>query len=405
MHKVLIFGDDTGPCLAIARSLGRRGAEVHLTTHAGGSASSRSSFVAGIHSLPLYARSGSEWLAGVRALCTRNGFGLLVPTSDSSLEQLLRHRADFGDVKVALPNAQAATCFTNKLLTRQLAQASNVPVAEGSPITRVANEWRLDRDLALPVVLKRKHSYECGDPEQKVEPCLARSQPELERALATGRFDLAESFLPGFCRGVSVLARDGRVLAAHQHRRLQQKHATGPSSVRISEACDPQLLEWTRRLVRATHLTGVAMFEFRHDPASGQNVLLEVNPRFWGSLPLAAAAGADFPALLAGMIMEHHDPPLAIGSRPGVIKLNPHFELDALSDSIEQAGGWRDYLTCAKRAARLGFHLVWGRAIDSWASDDPLPFRFERQQLLSRVREALLRRFATQPKTLLEAAE
>ena len=40
------------------------------------------------------------------------------------------------------------------------------------------------------------------------------------------------------------------------------------------------------------------MFEFKEDPATQQWILLEVNARFWGSLPLAIAAGVDFPKQL-----------------------------------------------------------------------------------------------------------
>ena len=43
------------------------------------------------------------------------------------------------------------------------------------------------------------------------------------------------------------------------------------------------------------------MVEFRKK-GSEPPVLIEVNGRFWHSLPLACYAGADFPALLAGMI-------------------------------------------------------------------------------------------------------
>ena len=390
--KVLVFGDDTGPCLAVARSLGRRGAEVHFTTQSGGGAASHSRYVNATHVLPLYVGDGSEWLRTLRQLCSEHGFALLVPTSDSSLEQLLRHRSDLRDIELALPNEAAAACFTDKLLTRQLAEDHAVPIAEGSTIELAGGIPRLARELELPVVLKRRKSYECGDPDQKSEVRLVDTGIDLQRALATGRFDFAESFVPDFCRGLSVLARDGKVLVAHQHRRLNQQHSTGPGSLRISEACDPQLLEWTRKLAAATRLTGVAMFEFRHDPRSGQTVLLEVNPRFWGSLPLAVAAGADFPALLSLMILDHCDPSPAIGSRPGVVKLNVESEWYSLSAAVDQANGWLDRVRCFAQAARLAFHLFWGRRIDSWAADDPVPFLIERRQLLRDLTNAFRKR-------------
>jgi len=41
--------------------------------------------------------------------------------------------------------------------------------------------------------------------------------------------------------------------------------------------------------------TGVAMVEFKQDARTSRYYLMEVNPRFWGSLQLAIDAGADFP--------------------------------------------------------------------------------------------------------------
>jgi len=39
------------------------------------------------------------------------------------------------------------------------------------------------------------------------------------------------------------------------------------------------------------------MIEFKTNPADGIPRLMEINGRFWGSLPLAIAAGVDFPYL------------------------------------------------------------------------------------------------------------
>lgn len=40
------------------------------------------------------------------------------------------------------------------------------------------------------------------------------------------------------------------------------------------------------------------MVEFKVNPVTGRVALMEVNGRFWGSLPLAIHAGADFPSAL-----------------------------------------------------------------------------------------------------------
>ena len=46
---------------------------------------------------------------------------------------------------------------------------------------------------------------------------------------------------------------------------------------------------------------GVAMVEFRYDTGDNDYKLVEINPKFWGSLDLALSAGVDFPYYLCQM--------------------------------------------------------------------------------------------------------
>src|SRR6185503_6339152 len=96
---------------------------------------------------------------------------------------------------------------------------------------------------------------------------------------------------------------DGQVLSAFQHARIHETTEWG-SSYRRSVAISPELLEASQRLMQAIRYTGVAMAEFIVNPKSGQWVFLEINGRFWGSLPLAVAAGADFPYYLYRLLVE-----------------------------------------------------------------------------------------------------
>ena len=63
----------------------------------------------------------------------------------------------------------------------------------------------------------------------------------------------------------------------------------------MSAALSPDLVAACGRLCAHTDFTGLAMFEFRRDPATEATVLLEVNARPWGSMPLPVALGVDFP--------------------------------------------------------------------------------------------------------------
>jgi len=56
--------------------------------------------------------------------------------------------------------------------------------------------------------------------------------------------------------------------------------------------------------MKALNYTGVAMVEFKVNYKTGDWVLIEINGRFWGSLPLAVAAGANFPFYLYQMLVK-----------------------------------------------------------------------------------------------------
>jgi protein-tyrosine-phosphatase len=66
----------------------------------------------------------------------------------------------------------------------------------------------------------------------------------------------------------------------------------------------PELLAASERLIAALQWNGVAMVEFKLDPLSRKFCLMEINGRFWGSLPLAVAAGADFPSMLLDLELD-----------------------------------------------------------------------------------------------------
>ena len=73
---------------------------------------------------------------------------------------------------------------------------------------------------------------------------------------------------------------------------------------------NPEVMELGLRLLSAMGWQGVAAVEFLVDQRDGIPKLMEVNPRFWGTLSLSILAGVDFPMLLHRMAMEGDIDPL-----------------------------------------------------------------------------------------------
>ncbi|HEU0100498.1 MAG TPA: ATP-grasp domain-containing protein [Allosphingosinicella sp.] len=391
-ERVLLLGDDLRAFLAIARSLGRRGVEVHAAPSDFSSPALKSRYIAAAHRLPPYPLDPEKWESALAGLIAARGFRKVVPTSDSGLF-MLRHHADaLGREHIGIANEAALAIFSDKANTRALAQRHGVKVASGRLLGKAESAKDLANALGLPLVLKPRASYALGDVKTKRSALVVRDPAELDRQLRSGAWDgcVAESFFPGVGIGLSVLAREGRILLAYQHRRLHESSETGASTSRVSEPADPGLLAAAEPLAAAARLDGVAMFEFRLERRSGRHVLLEVNPRFWGSLPLAVAAGADFPALwwdLAVMGREGKG-----GYRSGTRKADLTGEFDRVVDRFEESSGLDRLRAAAAGLATVARLMIARTTADSWAADDPEPWREERRMLALRLRQALLKR-------------
>jgi len=105
----------------------------------------------------------------------------------------------------------------------------------------------------------------------------------------------------GAGRGVSLLMdREGRTVAAFAHERLEQYPNSGGPSTDRHGIDAPELIALSRKLLEGLEWRGIAMVEWKLDPNDvNRPKLMEINPRFWGSLELAVRSGVDFPTLYA----------------------------------------------------------------------------------------------------------
>lgn len=90
---------------------------------------------------------------------------------------------------------------------------------------------------------------------------------------------------------------------------------SGPASL-CRSIWDDRLVEYGLRLLTALDWVGVAMVEFKRNSFGGYR-LMEVNPRFWGALPLVIAAGVDYPTLLYRVALGERVKPLVSYARGG----------------------------------------------------------------------------------------
>jgi protein-tyrosine-phosphatase len=136
------------------------------------------------------------------------------------------------------------------------------------------------------------------------------------------------------------------------------------------------------------------MFEYKVDDASGSKALLEVNSRFWGSLPLAMAAGVDFPYLWFSQAMGAAPAPRVPYRVPCYARnlLNDLYATLGHIESRQREGA----LVMAGEALRwvgsFGRLLIGIESLDTLPRDDPRPGWLELRAIGAKVGERIARR-------------
>lgn len=374
-RRVLVLGDDTRSFLATVRSLGRAGIEVHAAPFNFCAPALASRYIAKIHRLPYYLGDGRNWVEAVEALLARETFDLLIPCDERTLLPIDRHRERLSALScLAIPDARGMEVFYDKITTRELAQTLGIPVAAGRRLQPGDNAKDLIAEVGLPLAIKPSSSYTIENLYARNKVEIVSDQAVLAQALrepaSTPRF--CEAYFPGHGIGVSILATQGQILQAFEHHRVHELQ--GSSYYRVSRELTAALADAAAAMMREVTYTGIAMFEFRMDRASGRWVLLEVNARPWGSLPLPVAVGADFPYRLYQLLVEGVEtPPLPY--RTGIYGRNLIPDGRYVASRIRQLRAEPSalaafLLTSAKEYARV---LAKREVYDVLVADDPKP--------------------------------
>lgn len=306
---ILVLDGDMLPALAVARSLDRAGYRVTAASASASPITAHSRAIARHlrYPDPLLDRDGFlDWLDDH---LQRNSHDLVIPVTERSLLPLSEQSRRFATQRIAMADPASLAVALDKSRTFALASTLDIPVPLGIEVQSLEQLDSLAEQLRFPVVVKPTHSVATdGSGYSRHAVSYAMDTDNLYRQCRANLQHspvILQEYFDGIGMGVELIADRGELAYAFQHQRLHEVPLSGGgSSFRKSVGLDPQLLDAAARLMRAAQWHGVAMVEFKWQPSSGDFRLMEINGRLWGSLPLAVAAGADFPAMLAELFLE-----------------------------------------------------------------------------------------------------
>ncbi len=319
-HRVLITDGEQRSVVAAVRGLAAAGYAVTATASSHPAAAQWSRDCARRLDAPAANADGGDALAEVlRAELERDRYAAVIPGSDAALRALSRHRDVLEPLaRLGLPPAEAIERALDKLVLLEQAARHGLDAPASRVCPAPAELAACAEEVGYPLMLKPARSVNVDGAWRTQLSVIVRAPGEL--AAAREQLD-APYTLQRFHEGAAVVSvagviDDGVLLgtAVARYARTWPPQA-GSASASITIAPPAGLVERCRALLAEIGWRGIFELEFL-ELEDGRHAAIDLNPRVYGSMSLAIAAGANLPAIWVATLRGNAPKPVV--ARPGV---------------------------------------------------------------------------------------
>lgn len=309
-NKVFVTDAQMRSSLAVIRSLGKKGLAV--------TGAEETRFATGLFSkyclnhvvYPSPKKNENAFIDYIINFFKNNQYEVIFPVADFCLRPIIDSEQILSKyVKIGLPPKEVFETGYDKGKTFDIASKIGIPRPGTHCVYSIEDLFNLENagSFHYPIILKprissgRRGVIICENFEETVSA--------FDQLTQIFGLILVQEFIPnGGEFGIYVLMNnDSEPRAYTAQRRIRSyPYYGGPSTLRetFRDQYSDRAKEIAFSLLKAMKWSGVAMVEFRIDPRDNTPKLMEVNPRFWGSLQLSILSGVDFPWLYYTMLTE-----------------------------------------------------------------------------------------------------
>lgn len=287
------FGDHIG--LAVVRSLGKNKIPITVVSK-------------DKNALPFYSKYCSNKIIteyNDDFLSTLTEDDIIIPNGEDEMLFFARN-APLYDYELAYPDISILEKIVDKSQLMQFAMSNNIPAPKTICVNSHEDIYEIQNILKFPVIIKPTN-------ENSGKGIVRVDSPEMieeiyERTQSLYGPPIIQEYIP-HKRRYTVAALNSkdnsvlRICIIHDKRIYPLN--TGPACF-VETVENMEIMDLTCDIVKSLNLWGISELDFVIDERDEKPKLLEINPRFWGSVQCAISAGVDFPVLLYKMVTENN---------------------------------------------------------------------------------------------------
>lgn len=311
--KVLITDAGFKHSLAATRSLGKKGVEVIAASERKFCMSFFSKYCKKHY---VYSNPADElsFVKDILEIIEKEKCDVFLPIGYTPCKLASKYKKDLEKhVKIAIADYKYMQIASDKNRTNEFAEKNGIPIPKTIYPKSIEDIMEISTILQYPVVIKAPEesgSVKYANSENELKRLYGKICDEYKKQIEEGKFPQVQEYISGEGYGFFALFNNGEPRAVFAHKRLHEYPKTGGPSTMAKSVYNPRLNELGIKLLRALNWHGVAMVEFKKDKIDGEFKLIEINPKFWGSLDLSIVSGVDFPYLTCKMCIDRDIEPI-----------------------------------------------------------------------------------------------
>lgn len=301
---VFVTNGESNIALAAIRSLGRGGVSVHSGSISTKAMAFHSKYCQKAVHYPSPRWEPSAFMDRMEDLVKNTEYEIVFPGDWDALPVLSENRKRLEPhTIVPLPSDRIVKQANSKDATVKVAKKHGIPSPKTYSILDENTLEDVKDKLTYPIVVKPYFGSGSGGLRY------VNNEEELKQAYEAVSAErgpcVVQEFIPGKKYLFSGLFnRDGEARRICVFEMLRQYPVRGGPIAAARVVRPARVVDAGIRIMGALEWYGVASVDFMLDERDGMPKLVDVNPRFFGSMQIAIAAGADYPYLFYKMIKE-----------------------------------------------------------------------------------------------------